>query len=406
MKYLIICVLFFTSAFTRELVNVANMKNIELKTVIQTKLPIVKRPQVDFYTILITINEKNLSFNPNIQNNDEKVFQTLVDGYQYIFKDYNFKNNISLGLISGNDVYGKMILVIDKNDLNKLEKQKDIPQFPLRKLFKNAKIYTSLLISSGIDLKYSEVKTQNFIKYIQTHIFKYYYEELKNEENYTEYEKYKGYIFGCSIDNDIKCVKQYLAYGYDINQLEPNTKQTPLIYATINNNYEIVKLLLDNGADANLYPDGYENAYLAAKRKGYSKVSILLKPFTTMIVRPNSSKFSISSSDLKYICIAGSKRNDNTCFNIQNKDTKNTCFGISKSSNYCYSIKDEDLKNFCLGKSQKSSFCYNIKNKDLKNSCIGITSQQNNACYNIQNSNLKSMCLGISSNSNNCYSIK
>lgn len=64
--------------------------------------------------------------------------------------------------------------------------------------------------------------------------------------------------------NKFKCLKVLLKYNYNVNFLNKKG-QTPLIISTINNDFESVKLLVENGADINILDESYGNAYDYAK---------------------------------------------------------------------------------------------------------------------------------------------
>jgi len=114
----------------------------------------------------------------------------------------------------------------------------------------------------------------------------------------------------------------------DIN-IQDEDKNTLLIYASLNNHYDMAKLLLDNGANPNLRPNKHtENAYLVAKRLNYTKIANLLEPLST--VKSRHIEKSIGD-DYKQMCLGIAKYNAINCNMISNQDLKNTCKGIVES---------------------------------------------------------------------------
>ena len=72
------------------------------------------------------------------------------------------------------------------------------------------------------------------------------------------------------------CKRQKLQLNVrDIREVH-NVNDTPLIWAVINNNHEIVKLLLDHGADSTFTDDSGRTALYWANMKGHTKIASLL----------------------------------------------------------------------------------------------------------------------------------
>lgn len=425
MRYFFYLVLICTFSLSKENVQIFSNKKIYVKS-LETEFFGFKSPNTNFYTLATTINANNLHKQSksflNTSTDDERTFQILLKTYNGILKDYNIENNVGVGvtLTTNNNlepIYGNMVLFLDKKSIQKIknrtfdDKEYDLitkgdyilPLYPLRELFKNAKIYNTKLTKNGLLMKYSKEKTTAFYKYLKKHVFDSYYTEIKLQEIYHEYlQLSKDKIYGCIIQNNFNCVQKYIKYKFDINKKDNEHYQTPLMYAVANGHYELTKLLIDNGANPNIFPEGMENAYLAAKRLGFTKIVNLLEPISKLKTRnKSSSTINYSSKDLKNLCLGG-----NFCYDIGSTDIKNVCLGITDYKSLCYNIQEEDLKNLCLAKSayKFDSLCYEIENEDLKNTCLGITKFPS-LCYEIKNNNLKSMCLGISRDSNNCYNI-
>lgn len=420
MHAIFILLLLYTVAFSRESVHIENRRELISTVFNHTELIVLKNKTVDFHTVFLQINKNNLLANPNINSDNEKTFQTLIDIFQFILKDFDFKSNLGFGLIDKDALYGNMLLVFNEASFKKIENRefnqveydyiaenKYIPaHYPLRNFFSEGKIYITKETKHGMNIIYSEKYTKLYSDYVSKHMFKNYHAELKTEDVYSEYIELKNKIFDCSIFNDIKCVKKYIYCGYNIDIQDNKYNQTPLMYATANGHYDIVKILIENGANPNIYPKGMENSYLAAKRLGFNKIAKLLKPITTRTERSRDNSLNYNASDLKNMCLGANGKYKEFCYSINDSDLKNSCLGIIYDSSFAYKIKNNDLKNFTFGVNRKYlDKCYLIQNNDLKNACIGISNSNVN-CYLIQDSNLKSMCLGISNSSNNCYNIK
>jgi len=351
----------------------------------------------------------------NVTIKDEKIFQLLTDIYQYLLQEFTFKtkNQIILSFFVDKKIYENIGLSIDKkylllqNNRNYNEKdlkiankhQQNLPLLPIKKLFLMAHIVKIEKINHKITIKKDKKLTNKFYAYLDKHMFNNNFIENEIEDEYNNYYNIKNNIFLCCATNDLKCVKQYVKYGLNIN-IQDKDGRTPLTVATFRNKFDIVKYLLKNGANPNIYPKNYENAYLLAKRKNYIKIADLLEPVTILKSRYKTNK----NNDYKNMCLGGSGKYKTFCYNINNADLKNSCIAFAEHKNTCYNIQDNDIKNLCLSKIKNSNFCYNINDINLKNMCLGVT-QGSSYCYNIEDENIKNMCLGISKSSHYCYDI-
>lgn len=80
-------------------------------------------------------------------------------------------------------------------------------------------------------------------------------------------------------NNDIRFIRIFVEAGADINTVYEG-KYTPLIRATMHNNYPMVKTLLEAGANVNLIPDpAVGSALQIAVRKQFGKVDVLLRKY-------------------------------------------------------------------------------------------------------------------------------
>ncbi len=353
----------------------------------------------------------------------EKFFYVNTETFISILQHYRFKNNhyfyfLVLDSTKKNQTKRLLFLVdiksvkkynirdfgenddklLDSNNINKYEL---LPIYDLLKTFKVVVINkkNEFLVSKKLTKQYheflihfySEITGERENKIIQ----------LQNEKK----DLQKNIWLYCT-NGDINKINLYLNLKFNINKKDPQHDQTCLQYASVNGHYKIVKLLIDNGADPNIHKAGFENAYLAAKRRGYTKIAKLLKPITTMTEYPVSSSSRYASSDMKNMCLGASGKYPTFCYNIDNHDLKNSCLAVRQYPSFAYKISNNDLKNFTLGvNGQNPSACYQINNSDLKNACLGINNNTVN-CYNIQDRNIQNMCLGISKNTSFCYSIQ
>jgi len=400
-KIISIIMIFSTLIFSRENINLLKNK-IEIPVEIINNLAILKLNMKDFFS----------KKNPNINNEQERLFQEYIFVYNLIFSKYNFENDIGLKITINKKSNKNIVLVLSKESLKKIsnrtyltdeqnyiETNKFIPPlYPSRNLFLEGKIYKY----NSNKLKYSKKVTDEFKLYVKKHLFKDFYKEHIIEKKYAEYHELKDpyTIFSCIVNNVTVCVDDYIKYKFDVN-IQNKEGLTPLIFASMDNRYGMVKLLLDNGADPNIHPSDKENAYLVAQRFGYTKIANLLKPLTKITSRyKNKSK----GENYKKMCLGIAKNNAINCNMISNQDLKNTCQGIVESYVSCHTIQNSDLKNLCLAKAEGQNSCWNIQDEDLKNSCLGIT-QNSSFCYKIQDKNIKHMCLGIAKEKHYCYDI-
>jgi ankyrin repeat protein len=91
-------------------------------------------------------------------------------------------------------------------------------------------------------------------------------------------------IFDAIARNDISAVQQMIVEGTDINiQFEDDI--TPLIAATSDGNFEIVKLLVQAGADVDVLDGDFESPLLIAYEKGFNEIAHYLEPLTSLEVR-------------------------------------------------------------------------------------------------------------------------
>lgn len=100
--------------------------------------------------------------------------------------------------------------------------------------------------------------------------------ELKIE-NQAEFSIYSNSPFHLAISKgDIETVKRFIKYGANINKIVNN--MTPLMVAARFNQVEIIKILLENGAEPSLENErGYTALHFAEFGKSAESIAILNK---------------------------------------------------------------------------------------------------------------------------------
>lgn len=82
----------------------------------------------------------------------------------------------------------------------------------------------------------------------------------------------------CIYKKDIKCVRELLANGVDVNIREQTMGSTPLIVAcSLEGTYEIIELLIAKGADVNVKGSYGYTALMWAAENSHKTVELLLK---------------------------------------------------------------------------------------------------------------------------------
>ena len=338
----------------------------------------------NFKTIVFPIDRDKFegsNFNPNVNDINEKTFQVWIDVLSYVFSKYNIESDVGIMLWDGKKVAGNMVLHMTSKSISKLfyrsfsEKEySDLlsgeiispPVYPLRRLFDEGKVLVLEMSSEqGAKGVYSNNKTKIFKSYLKKHMFENYYVEQLVDEAYDEFLDLKKKVFGCSANNNIECIKKYLKYGYDINEVDPKNDQTLLIYAAVHGATDVAKFLVANGADVNQHPRNHESAYLSAVRLGHSDIALFLAPFTH-----DENKNVLSRSD-----------NSSICYQLDNASDVSACLGDIHATNNedvkkiilgeCYSLSgwanDNGLREVCVN---KISGCYSLSDADDVHTCV------------------------------------
>lgn len=73
-------------------------------------------------------------------------------------------------------------------------------------------------------------------------------------------------------DGDVNTLRQLIDGGVDVNARDETTR-TPLMYAAIKNQKEVVQLLLEKGADVNARNNKGETALTLAAREGHPEIA-------------------------------------------------------------------------------------------------------------------------------------
>jgi hypothetical protein len=316
------------------------------------------------------------------------------------------------------------------------------PPYPMIEVFKKSSVYR--LVVSKSNKKTIKIDSKATNSY---HIFLKNFQfsggnvsETSVEDVYAKYLDMQNEIYQCIFEGDLRCVIGYKRMGFDLDSYPKNKEPilissiranqskiinfllkkgvntnisnndgiTALMIAVIKNDFSLVKLLIKHKSNPDKKDD---NGFLAldlAKVKQFKKITNYLEPLTTVsgaYIENTRSKnkgnenycWSIGDDDLKYLCLASVKRNENTgCWDIGNDDFKHLCLGLARiDENICWSIGNNDLKNLCISsvKKDENSGCWSIRNDNLKNLCLGLARSNKNDCWNIGNDNLKHLCL-------------
>ena len=98
----------------------------------------------------------------------------------------------------------------------------------------------------------------------------------------------KDTMFRATRDGDVNAVRGLLDGGADVNARDETTR-TPLMYATVKNQKEVVQLLLERGADVNARSDKGETALTLAARQGHPEIAqALLRKGADVNVQDNA----------------------------------------------------------------------------------------------------------------------
>ena len=77
-------------------------------------------------------------------------------------------------------------------------------------------------------------------------------EETSNSQPLEEVKEPASNIWVSAKKGDIESIKQHIAFGTDLNLKGSSRDETPLIIASCQGHYEIVKLLIDEGAELDI----------------------------------------------------------------------------------------------------------------------------------------------------------
>jgi len=235
--------------------------------------------------------------------------------------------------------------LLDSDDVRKYK------LFPIKDLLKSIEIVSA----SNTDkiAKKSNKLTKEYRKFAREASFEIVkYIEYKIEENREVLANVKKNIHSYCISGDYKKIKFYIKLGFDIDAKDKENHQTLLQYAASNGHYKVVKLLINNGANPNIHKKGFENAYLAAKRKGYSKIVKLLKPLTKI-----KSKYTRKAKKNRYIVdlgYASSKLSHNSLWSrdyVTLNDGTHIYINLLEKSGGCYSLlvgsNESNIYGYC-----------------------------------------------------------
>ena len=120
-------------------------------------------------------------------------------------------------------------------------------------------------------------------------------------------------LFNAVRQGDIADILLCLENGADVNfKYQRMFGWTPLICATELGHFDVVKLLLANGADANILNDNDINALIVASYNGYFEiVKILVKHCTDMNYINKALQWAKTDEIKEYLISAGAENIDN-----------------------------------------------------------------------------------------------
>lgn len=90
--------------------------------------------------------------------------------------------------------------------------------------------------------------------------------------------EYRSPLFDAVQNNDFYSVKKYINNGYAIN-IRDKYNNTPLTYAIQNNNYDIITLLLQNGANPLIVDSSGDYIYCTGKISNDENIGNLFKKY-------------------------------------------------------------------------------------------------------------------------------
>lgn len=398
------------SAYAREFLSLENAGEVELSSIKEVWFTVLEHNGINI--IVMPVNPDGVENPPNVKNDREKSYSIAIKALQLIIYDFIIDDDFVFFLINENQVYGEFAIKLRGSLLANLKnrtfdeeiediKSKVPPYFPIRKLLEGSDIVEAKISDSGLSIKEDGNLNSSFKTYLDRHVFDNYYVEILVEDNYRRYLRSREDIFDCIYTGDATCVGGYLKYGFDANRTDSDGVSL-LFHAAMSNNIKIIEILLEHGADPNIAPSGYENAYLYAQRKGYSKVADRLRPLTKVKSRVVSTG-SGSGSDMRNWCLGVSRQQVHSCHSINDDDTRNACLAMVQFPSFCHKIADSDMRNFCTATVEQRSFCHQINNTSMRQACLGIN--ENPTFCHRSSGEFKLLCAGISMSDNNCYNL-
>ena len=91
----------------------------------------------------------------------------------------------------------------------------------------------------------------------------------------------KNKLIDAVLHSDVGAIRKAVASGVDLNEIENG--MTPLLFAIYRGDLDVVRLLLDNGADPNLRPDPSDPSHSPLRHAeddfGLTTVAELLKSY-------------------------------------------------------------------------------------------------------------------------------
>lgn len=325
-------------------------------------------------------------FENKFVNDNDKIYWLLTETIYEILKKHAIQGGNAVCLAIWHEgIYKNILLKLSSSDLYKLNTRKFNKKdfdfhslLPVRKILSKAQILKFDI--NGSKLRVSQSLTEQYKNFLSDYSFSNRHERTV-EINHRKYlASYEGVFYHIQNGNLDK-VKQYVEYNFDVNRKDNENQQTLLQYAAVHGHFNIVKLLLNNGADPNIRETNSENAYLAAKRMGYSQVVELLEPITKVKTRSSKSNSSSNLSD-KCSNLSGEFGAWSAC--MKNEDT---VFAMGKKGLNAYYAINRQCDN--LAGNDNTGLSY-LCEEESRNGCVGLKAPQNviDACYQCNGSNL------------------
>ena len=176
-----------------------------------------------------------------------------------------------------------------------------------------------------------------------------------------------GPLVTAAANNNVEIVRILIEHGADVNQSTTNN-WTPLHFAAKNNNPEILKMLIDKGANVNVVNKMGESPLKIAEERGYTLIVRLLN----------------DTEERLYNNFADNNQNivtdKSTTVEISDVDVDIPINNINKPNTYALIIGNEDYSSFQTGLNTEINVDFAINDakifKEYCNKTLGIPEKQ------------------------------